>query len=119
MEMPGHAAPGVKGVRTVGVLKCGRNAAQAVISDFKKKLDSLSAAGQPVTAQTAGMLPDGIAGEAGTAGQESLQMGVGILEGFGLPDGQTDISAASADAAAATAVSEQAAEAAGQAQTSG
>jgi len=119
MEMPGHAAPGVKGVRTVGVLKCGRNAAQAVISDFKKKLDSLSAAGQPVTAQTAGMLPDGIAGEAGTAGQESLQMGVGILEGFGLPDGQTDISAASVNAASTTGVSEQAAEAAGQAQTSG
>ena len=114
IEMPGHAAPGVKGVRTVGMHKGGRNAAQAVISDFKKKLDSLSAAGQPV-----GMLPDSIAVTAGTAEQESLQMGVGILEGFGLPDGQTDISAASADAAAATAVSEQAAEAAGQAQTSG
>jgi flagellar hook-length control protein FliK len=118
MEMPGHAAPGVKGVRTVGVLKGGRNAAQAVISDFKKKLDSLSAAGQPVTAQP-GMLPDGIAVAAGTAGQEPLQMGVGILEGFGLPDGQTDISAASADAASAAAMSEQAAKAARQAQTSG
>lgn len=118
MEMPGHAAPGVKGVRTVGVLKGGRNAAQAVISDFKKKLDSLSAAGQPVTAQP-GMLPDGIAVAASTAGQEPLQMGVGILEGFGLPDGQTDISAASADAASAAAMSEQAAKAARQAQTSG
>ena len=118
MEIPGHAAPGVKGVRTVGVIKGGRNAAQAVISDFKKKLDSLSAAGQPMM-QMAGRLPDGIAMEAGTAVQEPLQMSVGILEGFGLPDGQTDISAAPADAASTTAVSEQAAEAAGQAQTSG
>ena len=116
MEMPGHAAPGVKGVRTVGVIKGGRNAAQAVISDFKKKLDSLSAAGQPMM-QMAGRLPDGIAMEAGTAVQEPLQMSVGILEGFGLPDDQTDMSAV--DAASMTAVSEQAAEAAEQAQTSG
>jgi len=116
MEIPGHAAPGVKGVRTVGVIKGGRNAAQAVISDFKKKLDSLSAAGQPMM-QMAGRLPDGIAMEAGTAVQEPLQMSVGILEGFGLPDDQTDMSAV--DAASMTAVSEQAAEAAEQAQTSG
>jgi flagellar hook-length control protein FliK len=120
MEMPGHAAQGLKGVQTVGTIKGGRNAAQAVISDFKKKLDSLSAAGQPVAAvQMSGTLPENTAMATDTAAQEPLQMGVGILEGFGLPDSQTDIGAASADAAPKTAVSEQAGEAAGQAQTSG
>ena len=66
-----------------------------------------------------GTLPENTAMATDTAAQEPLQMGVGILEGFGLPDSQTDIGAASADAAPKTAVSEQAGEAAGQAQTSG
>ena len=97
--MPGYAATDLKGVQTVGTIKGGRNAAQAVISDFKKKLDSLSAAGQPtVVVQTADTPAEDLSMATNATAQELPQGVVGILEGFGLLDGQTDMSAASADA---------------------
>jgi flagellar hook-length control protein FliK len=121
MEMPGYAATDVKGVQTAGTIKGGRNAAQAVISDFKKKLDSLSAAGQPAVQAVTDTPAEDLSMATGAAAQELPQGVVGILEGFGLLDGQTDMSATPADAGETAAVHTQAPETAGtqQAQTSG
>jgi flagellar hook-length control protein FliK len=121
MEMPGFTAAESKGVQTVGTVKGGRNGAQAVISDFKKKLDSLSAAGQPaIMVQPQNTTPEDLSMATNAAAQELPQGVVGILEGFGLLDGQTDMGAASAETAQTAAVSVQTPTAAvEQAQTSG
>ena len=96
-EMPGTADN--KGVLTVGVAKAGKNPAQAIISDFKKKLESLAVAGQPTVMTNAAYTMPGQDHSMATnaAAQAMPQEVVGILEGFGLLDYQTDISAVSAE----------------------
>lgn len=98
MEMPGYATTDLKGVQTIGAVKGGKNVTQTIISDFKKKLDSLAMAGQPVaTAQTMVDMPiEDLSMATNTTAQAMPQGVVGILEGFGLLDYQTDAGAASA-----------------------
>ena len=98
IEMPGTAADN-KGVLMVGATKAGKNPAQAIISDFKKKLESLAVAGQPaVVTNTAFIVPgQDLSMATNAAAQVMPQEVVGILEGFGLLDYQTDISAVSAE----------------------
>ncbi len=95
IEMPGTTADS-KGVMT----KADRNPAQAILSDFKKKLESLTAAGQPaaVTLQTIIMPGQDHSMAINTAAQAVPQEVIGILEGFGLLDYQTDISGDSTEA---------------------
>jgi len=113
MDMPGYATTDLKGVQTVGTIKGGKNAAQAVISDFKKKLDSLAIAGQPaVVVQTTDTPTEDLSMATNTSAQELPQGVVGILEGFGLLDYQTDLGAASTDAANTQADKAQASDAA-------
>ena len=97
IEMPGTADK--KGILTVGVTKAGKNPAQAIISDFKKKLESLAVAGQPTVVTNAAHTMPGqdLSMATNAAAQAMPQEVVGILEGFGLLDYQTDISAVLAE----------------------
>jgi flagellar hook-length control protein FliK len=115
MEMPGYAAADLKGVQTATV-RSGRSAAQAVISDFKKKLDSLSMAQPAMTAQAADMPAEDLSMVNGTPAQELPQGVVGILEGFGLLDYQTDPCAVSGETAQPAATEAQASDTAPDAQ---
>lgn len=95
MEMPVAATDKMA---AAGLAKAGKTPAQTVISDFKKKLESLSAAGQPATmTQETVIMPGQDHSMAKDATAQSMPQGVvGILEGFGLLDYQADISAAQA-----------------------
>ncbi len=98
IEMPGSSAD--KGVMTSGLTKAGKNPAQAILSDFKKKLESLAAAAQPVAVmQETVIIPGQDNSMAITPSAQAVpQEVVGILEGFGLLDYQTEISEASTEA---------------------
>lgn len=97
MEMPGYAATDTKGIQTVGGLKGGKNAAQVISSDFKKKLESCTAMAGPVTVQATSVPVKDFSMATMDAAQQLPQGIVGILEGFGLLDYQTDTNAAAAE----------------------
>ncbi len=112
METPGYAATDTKGIQTVGSLKGGRNAAQMVSSDFKKKLESCTAMTAPVTVQATSVPMQDFSMATMNAAQQLPQGIVGILEGFGLLDYQTDTNAAAAETVQTTAREAQASDAA-------
>lgn len=121
IEMSGAAIDG-KSASAIGVIKAGKNPAQAVLSDFKKKLESLTAQGQPAAVvQSAGSTPVQDLSMAADAAVQVIPQGTaGILEGFGLLDYQTDISAVVTDGAAQAGLAQTTdAAAAQQAQKSG
>jgi hypothetical protein len=113
-EMPGYGTADAKAVQTAGVLKTGKQSpAQGISDDFKKKLESC-AAGMPVmiTLNIDSLQTQDHSMATSTTAQQSPPEIVGILEGFGLLDYQTDNHAALMDMSQLTANNSQSTEAA-------
>ena len=113
--MPGYGTADAKAVQTDGVLKTGKQSpVQGISDDFKKKLESCAMAGISVmiTPNMGSLLTQDHSMATSTTAQQSPPEIVGILEGFGLLDYQTDNHSALTDMSQLTANNSQSTEAA-------